>query len=113
MGGVDNDMLTIDGVDRLPGRDDSITPDWIETGSNLGAAVSAGVSVSFRDARLDHLGATLHVLQDVGDDIAETPDELMVKQLNGWYGADVMTEPPAESPTDFQVQFIGVDVGGG
>jgi UDP-N-acetylglucosamine 1-carboxyvinyltransferase len=83
MGGVGNDKPTIDGVDRLRGVDDPITPDRIETGSNVCSAVIAAGSVSHRDARLDRLGATLHVLWEAGVDITGAPDELMVKQLMG------------------------------
>jgi UDP-N-acetylglucosamine 1-carboxyvinyltransferase len=93
--------------------DDPIAPDRIETGSNVCAAVIAEGSISLRDARLDHLGATLHVPQEAGVNITETPDELMVKTLNGLYGADMTTEPYREFPTDFQAQFMRVDVGGG
>jgi len=106
MGGIGNDKLTIDDVDRLRVVDHPITPARIGTGSNVCAAVIAGGSVSLRGARLDYLGATAHVPRQPGVDIVETPDELMVKQLNGLYVVGVMTEPYPEFSTDCQLQFI-------
>ncbi|MDB4966836.1 MAG: UDP-N-acetylglucosamine 1-carboxyvinyltransferase [Myxococcales bacterium] len=104
--GIGSDTLTIDGVDRLHGAEHAIIPDRIETGSYACAAAISGGSVFLRDARLDHLGATVRILREAGVDIVEEPDGLMVKRLNGLHGADVMTEPYPGFPTDMQAQFM-------
>jgi len=106
--GIGSDKLTIDGVDALHGAQHAIIPDRIETGSYACAAAISGGSVFLRDARLDHLGATVRILREAGVDIAETPDGLMVTRLNGLHGADVMTEPYPGFPTDMQAQYMAL-----
>jgi UDP-N-acetylglucosamine 1-carboxyvinyltransferase len=108
IGGIGSDTLTIDGVERLHGADHAIIPDRIETGSYACAAAISGGSVFLRDARLDHLGATVRILREAGVDITARPDGLMVKRLNGLHGADVMTEPYPGFPTDMQAQFMAL-----
>jgi UDP-N-acetylglucosamine 1-carboxyvinyltransferase len=106
--GIGSDTLTIDGVDRLHGAEHAIIPDRIETGSYACATAISGGSVFLRDARLDHLGATVRILREAGVDITEQPDGLMVRRLNGLHGADVMTEPYPGFPTDMQAQFMAL-----
>jgi UDP-N-acetylglucosamine 1-carboxyvinyltransferase len=106
--GIGTDKLTIEGVDRLRGASHRIIPDRIETGSYACAAAISGGSVFLRDARLEHLGATVRTLREAGVDIQEQPDGLMVKRLNGLHGADAMTEPYPGFPTDMQAQFMAL-----
>jgi UDP-N-acetylglucosamine 1-carboxyvinyltransferase len=106
--GIGSDKLTIEGVDTLHGAQHSIIPDRIETGSYACAAAISGGSVFLRDARLDHLGATVRILREAGVDIIEQPDGLMIRRLNGLHGADVMTEPYPGFPTDMQAQFMAL-----
>jgi UDP-N-acetylglucosamine 1-carboxyvinyltransferase len=106
--GIGGPTLTIDGVDRLHGADHAIIPDRIETGSYACAAAISGGSVFLRDARLEHLGATVRILREAGVDITEQPDGLMVKRLNGLRGVDVMTEAYPGFPTDMQAQFMAL-----
>jgi UDP-N-acetylglucosamine 1-carboxyvinyltransferase len=106
--GIGSDKLVVEGVDRLHGAEHAIIPDRIETGSYACAAAISGGSVFLRDARLDHLGATVRILREAGVDISEVPDGLMVKRLNGLHGADVMTEPYPGFPTDMQAQFMAL-----
>ena len=106
--GIGTGQLTIEGVERLHGASHAIIPDRIETGSYACAAAISGGSVFLRDARLEHLGATVRILREAGVDIAEQPDGLMVKRLNGLHGADAMTEPYPGFPTDMQAQFMAL-----
>ncbi len=106
--GIGSDTLTVDGVDRLHGAEHAIIPDRIETGSYACAAAISGGSVFLRDARLDHLGATVRILREAGVDITEQPDGLMVTRLNGLHGVDVMTEPYPGFPTDMQAQLMAL-----
>jgi UDP-N-acetylglucosamine 1-carboxyvinyltransferase len=106
--GIGSDKLTIEGVASLHGAQHSIIPDRIETGSYACAAAISGGSVFLRDARLDHLGATVRILREAGVDIIEQPDGLMIRRLNGLHGADVMTEPYPGFPTDMQAQFMAL-----
>jgi UDP-N-acetylglucosamine 1-carboxyvinyltransferase len=106
--GIGSDTLTIEGVERLHAATHEIIPDRIETGSYACAAAISGGSVFLRNARLDHLGATVRILREAGVDIAEQGDGLMVRRLNGLHGADVMTEPYPGFPTDMQAQFMAL-----
>jgi UDP-N-acetylglucosamine 1-carboxyvinyltransferase len=106
--GIGSDKLTIDGVETLHGAEHAIIPDRIETGSYACAAAISGGSVFLRDARLDHLGATVRILREAGVDIVEQADGLMIRRLNGLRGADVMTEPYPGFPTDMQAQYMAL-----
>ncbi len=106
--GIGSDKLVIEGVERLHGAAHTIIPDRIETGSYACAAAISGGSVFLRDARLEHLGATVRTLREAGVDILEQADGLMVKRLNGLHGADAMTEPYPGFPTDMQAQFMAL-----
>jgi len=106
--GVGTDKLVVEGVERLHGASHTIIPDRIETGSYACAAAISGGSVFLRDARLEHLGATVRTLREAGVEILEQPDGLMVKRLNGLHGADAMTEPYPGFPTDMQAQFMAL-----
>ena len=108
IGGIGTDTVTIDGVNCLYGAEHAIIPDRIETGSYACAAAISGGSVFLRDARLVHLGATVSILREAGVDIVEAHDGLLIKRLNGLYGADVMTEPYPGFPTDMQAQFMAL-----
>jgi len=106
--GIGTDKLVVEGVERLHGTSHTIIPDRIETGSYACAAAISGGSVFLRDARLEHLGATVRTLREAGVEILEQPGGLMVKRLNGLHGADAMTEPYPGFPTDMQAQFMAL-----
>lgn len=106
--GIGTDKLVVEGVERLHGASHTIIPDRIETGSYACAAAISGGSVFLRDARLEHLGATVRTLREAGVEILEQPGGLMVKRLNGLHGADAMTEPYPGFPTDMQAQFMAL-----
>ena len=104
--GIGSDKLVIDGVETLHGAEHAIIPDRIETGSYACAAAISGGSVLLRNARLDHLGATVRSLREAGVEVAEQPGGLLVKRQNGLHGVDVMTEAYPGFPTDMQAQFM-------
>jgi UDP-N-acetylglucosamine 1-carboxyvinyltransferase len=106
--GIGTDKLVIEGVPCLHGASHAIIPDRIETGSYACAAAISGGSVFLRDARLEHLGATVRTLREAGVDISQETDGLMVRRLNGLHGADAMTEPYPGFPTDMQAQFMAL-----
>ncbi|HVZ10756.1 UDP-N-acetylglucosamine 1-carboxyvinyltransferase [Rhodopila sp.] len=106
--GIGTDKLVIQGVDQLHAAEHDIIPDRIETGSYACAAAISGGSVFLRNARLEHLGATVRILREAGVEIAQEDGGLMVTRLNGLHGADVMTEPYPGFPTDMQAQFMAL-----
>jgi len=104
--GIGSDRLTIEGVPALHGAHHRIVSDRIETGTYACAAAITGGSVRLLGGRLEHLGAVVRILRDAGVDIAEEPDALVVRRLNGLHGTDAMTEPYPGFPTDMQAQFM-------
>jgi UDP-N-acetylglucosamine 1-carboxyvinyltransferase len=108
IGGIGTGELVIEGVDRLHGATHAIIPDRIETGTYACAVAIAGGEVVLRDARIDHLGAVSRVLEEAGILVAEVPEGVRVRRVNGLHGADVMTEPYPGFPTDMQAQFMAL-----
>jgi UDP-N-acetylglucosamine 1-carboxyvinyltransferase len=106
--GIGTGELVIEGVERLHGATHAIIPDRIETGTYACAVAIAGGEVLLRDARIDHLGAVSRVLEEAGILVAEVPEGVRVRRLNGLHGADVMTEPYPGFPTDMQAQFMAL-----
>jgi UDP-N-acetylglucosamine 1-carboxyvinyltransferase len=106
--GIGSDKLIIDGVAALHGAEHAIIPDRIETGTYACAAAISGGSVFLRHACIDHLGATVRTLREAGVEVAQEPDGLAVRRLNGLHGVDVMTEPYPGFPTDMQAQFMAL-----
>jgi UDP-N-acetylglucosamine 1-carboxyvinyltransferase len=108
IGGIGTGELVVEGVERLHGATHAIIPDRIETGTYACAVAIAGGEVVLRDARIDHLGAVGRVLEEAGILVAEVPEGVSVRRLNGLHGADVMTEPYPGFPTDMQAQFMAL-----
>jgi UDP-N-acetylglucosamine 1-carboxyvinyltransferase len=108
IGGIGTGELVVDGVERLRAATHAIIPDRIETGTYACAVAIAGGEVILRDARIDHLGAVSRVLEEAGILVAEVPEGVRVRRLNGLHGADVMTEPYPGFPTDMQAQFMAL-----
>jgi UDP-N-acetylglucosamine 1-carboxyvinyltransferase len=106
--GIGTGELVVEGVERLHGATHAIIPDRIETGTYACAVAIAGGEVLLRDARIDHLGAVSRVLEEAGILVAEVPEGVRVRRLNGLHGADVMTEPYPGFPTDMQAQFMAL-----
>jgi UDP-N-acetylglucosamine 1-carboxyvinyltransferase len=108
IGGIGTGELVVEGVERLHGAAHAIIPDRIETGTYACAVAIAGGELLLRDARIDHLGAVSRVLQEAGILVADVPEGVRVRRLNGLHGADVMTEPYPGFPTDMQAQFMAL-----
>jgi UDP-N-acetylglucosamine 1-carboxyvinyltransferase len=104
--GIGTGKLVVEGVAALHGAEHAIVPDRIETGTYACAAAVSGGSVFLRGAQLEHLGAVVRILREAGVEIAEQPNGLLVRRLNGLHGVDVMTEPYPGFPTDMQAQFM-------
>ena len=113
IGGIGTGELVVEGVERLHGATHAIIPDRIETGTYACAVAIAGGEVVLRDARIDHLGAVSRVLEEAGILVAEVPEGVSVRRLNGLHGADVMTEPYPGLPDRHAGSVHGSDGGRG
>ncbi len=106
--GIGTDRLVVEGVPRLRAARHRIVSDRVETGTFACAAAITGGAVRLLGGRLEHLGAVVRTMRDAGVDIAEEPEALVVRRLNGLHGTDAMTEPYPGFPTDMQAQFMAL-----
>ncbi len=104
--GIGTDRLTIDGVASLHGATCAVIADRIETGTYACAAGITGGTLHLRGGRLDHLGALVSTLAEVGVEITATDTGITVQRRNGLHGVDAMTSPYPGFPTDMQAQYM-------
>ncbi|NOZ32078.1 MAG: UDP-N-acetylglucosamine 1-carboxyvinyltransferase [Alphaproteobacteria bacterium] len=107
--GIDTDILTIEGVDRLGGATHEVLPDRIETGTYAIATAMTGGDVLLRGARRDLLATALDVLALTGTTITEEPGGVRVaRNGNAIHPVDVETEAFPGFPTDLQAQYMAL-----
>jgi len=107
--GLGTKILTIRGVSELHPVEYEIIPDRIEAGTLMVAAGLTGGNVLLRKCRLDHLGAVVEKLEEVGLEVIVQGDhEVRVIGNHAMRSADVKTNPYPGFPTDMQAQFIAL-----
>lgn len=107
--GLGTKVLTIEGVDELYPADYEIIPDRIEAGTLMVATGLTGGNVLLKDCRVDHLGAVVEKLEEVGlEIIVEDDREVRVVGNHAIRSADVKTHPYPGFPTDMQAQFMAL-----
>ncbi len=104
--GAGEDVITIEGVERLHGAEHTIIPDRIEAGTFLIAGAMTAGDVLVRGARGDHLHALLRKLEEAGAEIREDAAGLRVCAPPRLRSVDVTTMPYPGFPTDLQAQFM-------
>jgi UDP-N-acetylglucosamine 1-carboxyvinyltransferase len=107
--GLGTSEIVIDGVERLSGAEYSVMPDRIETGTYAIATAIAGGEVELVGARANSNTALIHLLQNIGAEIAESNRGITVYR-NGVrpIAADVVTDVFPAFPTDLQAQFMAL-----
>ena len=108
IGGIGGGTVTIEGVAKLHGATHAIVADRIETGTYACAAAITGGEVFLRHARLDHLGAVVRALTEIGVEVSPGDGGVRVRRLAGLHGVDIITEPYPGFPTDMQAQFMAM-----
>jgi UDP-N-acetylglucosamine 1-carboxyvinyltransferase len=73
------DIIEVEGKRRLRGATHHTIADRIEAGTFAVAAAITGGEVTLRGAPGEHLGAFLHVLQEVGVDVGGEGDRIVVR----------------------------------
>jgi UDP-N-acetylglucosamine 1-carboxyvinyltransferase len=107
--GIGTRTLTIEGVPSLHGATFGVIPDRIETGTFAMAVGMTGGEVLLRNARPDHLQASLEILSRSGVHVTAEAEGLRVgRNGNGILPVDVETEPFPGFPTDLQAQFMAL-----
>jgi len=101
-------ILEIEGVKSLHGAEYSIINDRIEAGTFMVAAAITGGDVLIKGANIEHLGAVIDKLKDVGVKITNTKDGLRILKTGPIKPVDVTTLPYPGFPTDMQAQMTAL-----
>lgn len=76
--GIASNVLTIEGVDKLNGGEFTVSPDYIEVGSFIGAAAITGGEIRITNAAPQHLGMIAQVYHRLGVSWQVEGDDVLV-----------------------------------
>jgi UDP-N-acetylglucosamine 1-carboxyvinyltransferase len=99
-------QIYIQGVDALHGTEHRVVPDRIEAGTFLCAVAATGGEVVLNQARAEHLGAVIGLLQQAGVHIEADPDCIRIKAQHPLKAVGFSTSEYPAFPTDMQAQFM-------
>ena len=103
--GAGTDTIRIFGVDRLHGGSYAIIPDQIEAGTYMAAVAACGGQVLVRDIIPKHMDCITAKLQEMGVQVEEQDDTLLVRHAGRLRRTNVKTLPYPGFPTDMQPQI--------
>ena len=103
--GAGTDVIKIRGVKSLHGGTYCIIPDQIEAGTYMAAAAAAGGSVLIKNVIPRHLECITAKLCEMGAEITEFDDSVLVERHNPLRKVNIKTMPYPGFPTDMQPQF--------
>ena len=106
--GAGTDVIKVRGVERLSGGSYSIIPDQIEAGTYMAAVAAAGGEVRVCNIIPKHMECITAKLVEMGVDITEEDDSLLVCRHGRLQRANVKTMPYPGFPTDMQPQIAAV-----
>lgn len=106
--GAGTDTIKIYGVDMLHGGTYSIIPDQIEAGTYMAAAAATGGEVRISNVIPKHLDCISAKLREMGVDVDELEDSVVVRRKNALIRTNVKTQPYPGFPTDMQPQICAV-----
>jgi UDP-N-acetylglucosamine 1-carboxyvinyltransferase len=104
--GAGEDMITIDGVERLHGTDHSVIADRIEAGTFLVAAAITGGDVDVLGAVGAHIDPVILKLREMGVDVQEHAGGVRAVGNGRLQAVDIKTMPYPGFPTDLQAQMM-------
>ncbi|MFQ6723118.1 MAG: UDP-N-acetylglucosamine 1-carboxyvinyltransferase [Opitutales bacterium] len=115
--GIGSPQLTIQGQEKLHGFDYTVIGDRIEAGTFLLASLVTNGHVKIKGAHPQHLGAMLHVLENMGAFIKTDVEEQSIEVfpcLDALKPFEVTTLPHPGFPTDLQAQMcvLGICIPG-
>ena len=99
------DTIRIFGVDRLHGGSYAIIPDQIEAGTYMAAVAACGGQVLVRGIIPKHMDCITAKLQEMGVQVEEQDDTLLVRHAGRLRRTNVKTLPYPGFPTDMQPQI--------
>ena len=103
--GAGTDTIKIRGVEKLTGGTYGIIPDQIEAGTYMAAVAAAGGQVLIKNVIPKHMECISSKLQEMGVEIAEEDDTLLVRRSQPLRRTNVKTLPYPGFPTDMQPQI--------
>ena len=106
--GAGTDSIRIRGVERLSGGTYAIIPDQIEAGTYMAAVAAAGGQVLIKNVIPKHMDCISVKLREMGVDIEENGDEILIRRSGPLCRANVKTMPYPGFPTDMQPQIVTV-----
>ena len=106
--GAGTDTIKIQGVDRLRGGSYAIIPDQIEAGTYMAAVAAAGGDVLIQNVIPKHLDCITAKLQEMGVQVEEQDDTLLVRRSGKLRRTNVKTLPYPGFPTDMQAPFMSL-----
>ena len=107
--GAGDDLIRIEGAERLSGATHAIIPDRIEAGSYALAAAITGGRIALEGVGVGLLGAAADSMRDAGIGLDEDGEGVSVScQRNRPKPVNVTTEPYPGFPTDMQAQMMAL-----
>ena len=106
--GAGTNVIKIDGVKKLTGRNYTIIPDRIEAGTYMVAAAMTKGDVYIENAISEHLKPVIAKLKEAGVTIEEEIDGVHVTCDKVTRAVDIKTMPYPGFPTDMQAQFMAM-----
>jgi len=106
--GAGTDTIKIYGVELLHGGTYSIIPDQIEAGTYMMAVAAAGGEVTIKNVIPKHLDCISAKLREMGVEVEECPDSVIVRRTGKLLRANIKTQPYPGFPTDMQPQVSTV-----
>ena len=103
--GAGTDTIRIYGVDKLHGGSYAIIPDQIEAGTYMAAVAACGGQVLVRGIIPKHMDCITAKLQEMGVQVEEQDDTLLVRHAGRLRRTNVKTLPYPGFPTDMQPQI--------
>ena len=104
--GAGTNVIKIEGVKKLTGKNYTIIPDRIEAGTYMVAAAMTQGDVYIENAISEHLKPVIAKLKEAGVTIEEDVDGIRVTCDKRTKAVDIKTMPYPGFPTDMQAQFM-------
>ena len=106
--GAGTDVIKVRGVPGLRGGSYSIIPDQIEAGTYMAAVAAAGGEVRIKNVIPKHLDCITAKLVEMGVEVEEEDDAVLVRRTGPLYRANIKTLPYPGFPTDMQPQILSL-----
>ena len=106
--GAGTDVIKVRGVKKLRGGVYSIIPDQIEAGTYMTAVAAAGGEVRINNIIPKHLDCITAKLVEMGVDVEEDGDSLIIRREGKLTSTNVKTMPYPGFPTDAQAPVMSM-----